>query len=864
MSQLSSLNGNSVPNIALVNLGFDNFGMRDPIPTNITDQIINTNQEFPNSGINGAKIESLSVARLTAGSMKIDTYIQSTGYVAGTSGWRIDGAGNAEFNSLTLTGGTISYGKTSFSDSTHAGYYISSAGFYIGAASDTTKLKYTLATGLFDFIGTISSRSTATVAASINSSGNLVTDIINARLDSSAKTLLAGFTFGSADYAGAVNAGTITWNTTTGAITGGSGVILYRGGIIGVNSGSTTFSIDASTGAATFGGALSAPTGTIGGWTIGSSTLTASSGGNTTTLSSGATSFSSGPTGTPTVTITQAGVITATGGIFDGTSTLGGRLGSTLAGAINSSGNLINDVINARLDSATKKILSGFNFGSADYAGALNAGTVTWNTTTGAITGGSGVVVYRGGIVGVNSGATTFSIDASTGAATFAGTLSAAAGTLGALSIASGGNIRMGQTDYNTGTGFWLGDKSGTAKFSIGDGTADNSLTWDGTTLKVNGSAVTNSDIYGSGVDGAFTLDGTNTYASFFSKSGSDYTLLQDIFASSMTLSGTATLTTNGYRIFVKNTLTIGASCVIKWNGNNATNATNATNSSGTSGGSAGSAGNGGAALTSHSLYGSLAGLGGQNGGSAGGGENGQGGTASSGTAGAAISSSFQPTFTDAGGAGGKGGNANPNSNPGPNGGSAGAASALTASAVRPFSATFAIDMFDRTNGATLTYLKYNGQAGGSGGGSGGTAGAGSNWAAGGAGGGSGGNGSNGGTIVIVARIIANSGSIQAVGGNGGNGGNGGTAGNGGFFSVGAAGGGAGGGAGIGGAGGVIILVYSTLSGSGTTSVVAGSNGSVGTGAAGGTDNNGHTGVSGANGSAASTPSAGILISLVV
>lgn len=698
MSAISQLSGNAVPNIVLTSLGFDNFGMRDPIPTSIDEQIVNTAQVFPNSGINGAKIESLSVARLSAGSMNIDTYVQSTGYVAGTSGWRIDGAGNAEFNNLTLTGGVINYGKTSFSDSTHAGYYISSAGFYIGAASDTTKLKYTLATGLFDFIGTVSSRSTATLASSINSSGNLVTDVINARLDSSAKTILAGFTFGASDYSGAVNAGTVTWNTTTGAITGGSGVVLYRGGIVGVNAGSTTFSIDATT-----------------------------------------------------------------------------------------------------------------------------------------------------------------------GAATFAGTLSAAAGTLGALSIASGGNIRMGQTDYNTGTGFWLGDKSGTAKFSIGDGTANNSLTWDGTTLKVNGSAITNSDIYGSGVDGTFTLDGTNTYASFFSKSGSNYTLLQDIFADTLTLSGTATLTTNGYRIFVKNTLTIGASCVIKWNGNNATSATNGAAGLYLGGGGGGSGGGGGAGLTSASLYGSLAGKDGQSGGSDGGSEHFDGNPGGTGANGTAITNCFNASFVGNGGAGGAGGRAvGTSAANGGSGGSAGSASATTASKVRPYSATFAIDMFDRDDSQTLKYLKYNGQCGGSGGGGGGAAGSGSDWRHGGGGGGSGGNGSGGGTIVIAARIIANSGSIQAVGGNGGNGGNGGAGGTGGSFTVAAPGGGGGGGAGCGGPGGVIVLVYSTLSGSGTTSVVAGSNGTPGTKGAAGTDASGHTANAASDGSSATSASAGALITLVV
>lgn len=172
-----------------------------------------------------------------------------------------------------------------------------------------------------DLIGTISSRSTATIAAAINSSGNLVTDLINVRLDTSAKTMLSGFTFGAADYSGALSSGTITWNTTTGALTGGSGVLVYRGGIIGAAAGVATFTIDAATGAATFAGALSAPTGNIGGFTIGATSLSVVNGGNTVIVSSGATAFTAGPTGSPTFTVTQAGVLTATGVVVSGSVT---------------------------------------------------------------------------------------------------------------------------------------------------------------------------------------------------------------------------------------------------------------------------------------------------------------------------------------------------------------------------------------------------------------------------------------------------------------------------------------------------------------------------------------------------------------
>ena len=106
-------------------------------------------------------------------------HIQSINFKTGSAGWRIDSNGNLEANSGTFRGtvsaATLLYGKTSFEDSTNAGYYISSLGVYVGAASNTTYLKYKTADGSFAFIGTISGRSTATLASAIDSSGDLIT-----------------------------------------------------------------------------------------------------------------------------------------------------------------------------------------------------------------------------------------------------------------------------------------------------------------------------------------------------------------------------------------------------------------------------------------------------------------------------------------------------------------------------------------------------------------------------------------------------------------------------------------------------------------------------------------------------------------
>src|SRR5690606_35822922 len=53
--------------------------------------------------------------------------------------------------------------------------------------------------------------------------------------------------------------------------------------------------------------------------------------------------------------------------------------------------------------------------------------------------------------------------------------------------LAADGNIRSGQTAFDTGTGFWLGHDGSAPKFSIGN-SSGNKLTWDGHELTVIGS----------------------------------------------------------------------------------------------------------------------------------------------------------------------------------------------------------------------------------------------------------------------------------------------------------------------------------------------------------------------------------------
>ena len=53
------------------------------------------------------------------------------------------------------------------------------------------------------------------------------------------------------------------------------------------------------------------------------------------------------------------------------------------------------------------------------------------------------------------------------------------------ITIGSSGTLKSGMTAYNVGTGWWIGDVSGTPKFSIGNSASTKTLTWDGTNLSV-------------------------------------------------------------------------------------------------------------------------------------------------------------------------------------------------------------------------------------------------------------------------------------------------------------------------------------------------------------------------------------------
>jgi len=83
-------------------------GVDVPAGVYITDGYIQngtiTNAKIADAAIDSAKVASLSADKITAGSLQVGQYIQSTTFTSGTSGWKINADGTAEFGSASIRG----------------------------------------------------------------------------------------------------------------------------------------------------------------------------------------------------------------------------------------------------------------------------------------------------------------------------------------------------------------------------------------------------------------------------------------------------------------------------------------------------------------------------------------------------------------------------------------------------------------------------------------------------------------------------------------------------------------------------------------------------------------------------------------
>jgi hypothetical protein len=299
--------------------------------------------------------------------------------------------------------------------------------------------------------------------------------------------------------------------------------------------------------------------------------------------------------------------------------------------------------------------------------------------------------------------------------------------------------------------------------------------------------------LFGTGADGTVTLSTGTT------------TLSRDMHYANLTLAGTAKIITNGFRLFVSNTLDISAagSAAISHNGNTGNNASFAAG--------------GTATTTSQATSGTTPAF--ITGGTGGAGGNGTTGAGAAGSAAVALNSSCFHIASIAG--------------PGGAGGAATAAGGAGGIASTPnlFTGQFTgpVQRFTAFQASTGTMVDVSASFGGAGGGGGG--GAGSN-----AGGGGGGGGSPGNIIALYARFISRgtnttTGVISAKGGAGGAG------------AAGVGGNAAGGGGGSGGPGGFVYIVTESFAGNaiGSGIDVSGGNGGAG-GAGAGTGKGGNGG----------------------
>jgi hypothetical protein len=157
------------------------------------------------------------------------------------------------------------------------------------------------------------------------------------------------------------------------------------------------FYIDGGTGYAEFtnvfvSGEIKALTGLIGGFTIGATDLSATDGVNTTILSSGPVAFTAGPTGAPTVTITQSGYFTATRANITGSITAqSGAIGGFEIDATSLFAGY--GPTRIKLSTVTGINLGSQVFGLSPFRVSLDGALVATNATiTGMITANSGVI----------------------------------------------------------------------------------------------------------------------------------------------------------------------------------------------------------------------------------------------------------------------------------------------------------------------------------------------------------------------------------------------------------------------------------------------------------------------------------------
>lgn len=280
-------------------------------------------------------------------------------------------------------------------------------------------------------------------------------------------------------------------------------------------------------------------------------------------------------------------------------------------------------------------------------------------------------------------GGTSGSLTWTSNTLTISGTVNATAGNFqNTITVGTHGSNKINISGTSSATTTMI--ESSNSKFQLlADGTAKfangNIIFKEDGDIESQNFLIERTRLFGGGEDGSKTLTATASNitsdddgGAMFNRSGSVWTQQRDVYCDDLTLdnaNGNITLKTNGYRIFVKGTLTIDANCVIQNDGSAPTSAGShgtfvAATTSSVSGGVGGP---GGAGAPSGTLKGGISGVSGGTGGSvsvtavnrpkaSGGGGGGAGGSAGIVLI-VARNISNNGTIRANGGAGGNGGN---------------------------------------------------------------------------------------------------------------------------------------------------------------------------------------------------------------
>lgn len=309
------------------------------IPPTVTNTPLgwqNSNITLTSSGtLNNAGGGTVTIGGLgyTGSLSATNTYVDNAGLIQGVS----SGAGTAVKNTLisvsaggTLTGaggGTVTIGGLGYSGDLNATNGAPSGTYVAGVLAQTVNANITAAQSTANTANSTATTAQSTANTAVTNAATAQTTANNAataaaaaataaadRLSKSTASVLSSTVSINATAGAGFVAGNLTWDAS-GTRTGGSGIALTPGGLVGYNSsGVNTFSINATTGAAIFKGDITGSTGSFAG------SLNAATGTFAGQLSAATGTFAgqlSAATGT------FSGALSAASGTFSGALTAG-------------------------------------------------------------------------------------------------------------------------------------------------------------------------------------------------------------------------------------------------------------------------------------------------------------------------------------------------------------------------------------------------------------------------------------------------------------------------------------------------------------------------------------------------------------